>query len=95
MLLIPISNCGTLSDVGKTLRNEKINTTDEFLIKKKKPLTEPPDLTELPEPKIANQNKELNNNEIKEILNVPEDENKSNKSKSSSTEESILGKIKK
>jgi len=95
MLLIPISNCGTLSDVGKTLRNEKINTTDEFLIKKKKPLTEPPDLTELPEPKIANQNKELKNNEIKEILNVPEDENKSNKSKSSSTEESILGKIKK
>ena len=27
-------SCGTLKDAGKVLRNEKIKTTDEFLVKK-------------------------------------------------------------
>jgi hypothetical protein len=30
-------------DAGKVLRNEKIKTTDEFLVKKKEPLVLPPD----------------------------------------------------
>ena len=32
-----------LSDAERVLRNEKKNTTDEFLVKKKKPLTLPPE----------------------------------------------------
>ena len=28
-------SCGGLKDAGKVLRNEKIKTTDEFLVKKK------------------------------------------------------------
>ena len=27
--------CGGLQDAGKVLRNEKVRTTDEFLVKKK------------------------------------------------------------
>ena len=34
-LLIILSSCGTLSDVGKTMRNEKIISNDEFLVKMK------------------------------------------------------------
>ena len=30
-----LSSCGGLKDAGKVLRNEKITTTDEFLVKKK------------------------------------------------------------
>ena len=29
-------SCGGMSDAGKVLRNEKINNSDEFLVKKKK-----------------------------------------------------------
>jgi len=34
-LLLTVVSCGTFSEVGKVMRNEKINTTDEFLVKKK------------------------------------------------------------
>ena len=37
--LLFLYSCGTASDVGKTLRNEKISTTDEFLVKKRQPLS--------------------------------------------------------
>ena len=45
-----LTNCAGLSDAGKILRNEKINNTDEFLVKKKEPLTQPPDFDVLPTP---------------------------------------------
>ena len=31
---VALASCNTFSDVGKVLRNEKTNTTDEFLVKK-------------------------------------------------------------
>ena len=43
-------SCTSLEDAGKVLRNEKIKTTDEFLIKKKEPLVLPPDYNEIPKP---------------------------------------------
>ena len=49
-LILITTSCGSLSDVGKIMRNEKITTTDEFLVKKKEPLTLPPDFAEIPEP---------------------------------------------
>ena len=39
IILIILSSCGSFSEVGKVMRNEKVNTTDEFLVKKKDPLT--------------------------------------------------------
>ena len=50
ILILITTSCGTLSDVGKIMRNEKITSTDEFLVKKKEPLTLPPDFAEIPEP---------------------------------------------
>ena len=41
-------SCG--GEVGKIMRNEKIVSTDEFLIKKKGPLSQPPDFNTLPQP---------------------------------------------
>jgi hypothetical protein len=49
-LLFLVWGCGTMSDAGKVLRNEKTNSTDEFLVKKKAPLTLPPDFAEIPAP---------------------------------------------
>ena len=48
--LILLVSCGGLKEVGKVMRNEKIKTTDEFLVKKKDPLILPPDFENLPTP---------------------------------------------
>ena len=34
-ILILTSSCAGLKDAGKVLRNEKVKTTDEFLVKEK------------------------------------------------------------
>ena len=89
-----ISSCQTMSDVGKAMRNEKTQTTDEFLVQKKKPLTEPPNLNELPEPASQPKNENQNNENIENILKIPKEEVIEKSSNNSSTEESIIGKIK-
>ena len=33
--IILLSACSSIEEAGKVLRNEKINSTDEFLVKKK------------------------------------------------------------
>ena len=43
ILIFVLTSCSGLQDVGKVLRNEKIRTTDEFLVKKRNPLVLPPD----------------------------------------------------
>ena len=85
--------CNSLKDAGKTLRNEKIKTTDEFLVKKRNPLVLPPNYEQLPEPGSILKKKENEKNNIKKILNLPELEKEKNRS--SSIEESILDKIRK
>ena len=90
---VALVSCNTFSDVGKVLRNEKTNTTDEFLVKKKQPLVLPPDFEKLPTPDSID-NKEINENEkIKKILKAPKELNKA--SGKSSLEESVLNKIRK
>ena len=91
LLLFLLSNCGGLSDAGKVLRNEKIRTTDEFLVKKRDPLVLPPDYRKIPQPGNKDINEETTDKKIKEILKVDE-EDKSRKN-SSSVEDSILKKI--
>jgi len=75
------------------LRNEKIKTTDEFLVKKRKPLILPPDYNEIPEPGTKTENKINENEKIKKMLKSTEKNNIKNNS--SSTEQSILNKIRK
>ncbi len=95
-LLIILSSCGTLSDVGKTMRNEKIISTDEFLVKKKEPLTLPPDFAEIPEPGTLEkkENEDIERKKIEEVFRIKKEKNVRKKN-SKSVEESILRRIEK
>ena len=94
IILMILSSCGSFSEVGKVMRNEKVNTTDEFLVKKKDPLTLPPEYSELPKPgslekKVENENEEK---KIKKIFKI-EKEKSLNKNTNQNIEESILKRI--
>ena len=94
ILFLLLISCSSLSDAKKVLKNEKVITTDEFLVKKRNPLVIPPNFEEVPIP--GSKPKKIINEEekIKRILNAPKDENNST-SKSSSVENSILKRIRK
>ena len=89
ILLILITSCGGFSEAGKVLRNEKIVTTDEFLIEKRGPLSIPPNVMELPKPKSNNANQN-NDNSVKQTSVQDSNINK----KKSSLEKIILEEIK-
>ena len=91
IILFTLTSCTSLEDAGKVLRNEKIKTTDEFLVKKRKPLILPPDYNELPVPGEKNSEEISEDEKIKRILKSPK--KKEIKSNSSSTERSIIDKI--
>ena len=91
---ILITGCRGLSDAGKVLRNEKKITTDEFLVKKRKPLVLPPDFQEIPKPESMSNNEKNQETNIKDILKVPSEDLNSNKTPSS-TEDAILREIRK
>ena len=93
LLIFILSSCGGLDDIPKILRNEKIKTTDEFLVKKREPLTEPPDLKQLPIPKSSSEEISKEKNKIKTILKAEEEKDNIGKSKSSSVEDTILNNI--
>ena len=92
--LFMLISCGKMKDVQKVLRNEKVTSTDEFLVKKKDPLMMPPDYKNLPEPETIIKEDAGKERKIKEILKAPMEESISTK-KSSSTEESIINRIRK
>lgn len=92
--LFLLISCSGLKDAGKVLRNEKVVTTDEFLVKKRNPLVLPPNFEDLPEPGSKTQIKENEEEKIKKILKAPQDNNNSI-NKPSSVEESILNRIRK
>ena len=90
-----LNGCSSFSEVSKVLTNEKVSTTDEFLIKKKEPLTQPPDFETIPEPGSMESKAEKQESSIEQILKTkPSTENQTT-TQSSSTEESILNQIKK
>ena len=94
VLTLFLYSCNTFSEAGRTLRNDKIKTTDEFLVKKREPLTLPPDYKTLPEPGSNTLNKDNNSkNEISKILKIKE--KKTTKKGSSSVEQSIINEIRK
>ena len=94
-ITILINSCSSLGSVGEILRNEKTKTTDEFLIKKKNPLTQPPNFETIPKPGSINVETDKEKNNIKKMLGNLESRSKSSKKKTSSTENFILNKIKK
>ena len=93
--LILLVSCGGLKEVGKVMRNEKIKTTDEFLVKKKEPLVLPPDFNKIPEPGSLSKNKEDESEDrIKKILKAPST-NDTKENNSSSVEDTIIDRIRK
>ena len=91
-IFIIFSACGNFSNVGKILRNEKIKTTDEFLVEKRKPLILPPDLDEIPEPGTKVEKKTEDKDVLKEILKK-KTKGSTTSEKSSSIEESIIKRL--
>ena len=87
-----LTGCQSLSEAGKVIRNEKINSNDEFLIKKKEPLTLPPDFDKLLEPNETSSKAE-NSKSLEQILKVKE-KVKIKKKLNSSTEKTIIDEIK-
>ena len=95
IIILFLNACSGFSEAGKVLRNEKIKTTDEFLVKKKEPLELPPDYDKIPEP--GSMEEKVNKNEgdkIKEILKVNKENKKNNSNQDSSIEKIILNEIK-
>ena len=96
LTLLILSSCTSVKEAGKVLRNEKITTTDEFLIKKKEHLVLPPDYSKIPRPGSLSDAivEENDTDKIKRIMRTSNDK-KINKNKSSSVEDAIIDKIRK
>jgi hypothetical protein len=94
-LSIILNSCGTFGEAGKILRNEKTASTDEFLVKKRAPLSLPPDFEKIPEPGEFEDKAKNRRGNIEEILKTDQSKSVSSQTKSSSLEESILKQIKK
>ena len=93
-LILVFSGCSGFQEAGEIMRNEKVKNTDEFLIKKRDALTQPPDFNKVPEQDSLNKPKKEKNEGIKDILKVKDTNNKQKKV-FSSTEKSILNQIRK
>ena len=87
------SSCGTIKEGFK---NQKKNSSDEFLVEKKSPLVMPPDFNELPVPQEENLSNQKDENEIKKLLSKNKGDKITNEidEKNSSIENSLLKKIK-
>ena len=86
-----VTSCESMKSVKRGLTGEKVESTDEFLVKIKDPLVLPPDYENLPEPgnKLSVEEDIIN---FEETLGSSIEDN-SLSSSSDSTENSILKKI--
>ena len=93
-IFIFLSNCQGLSNFKKAMTGQKVNTTDEFLIKKKDPLILPPQYDKLPLPKSGDL-QEKKENTVKSILKTGKNSEIKESSSMSSVEKKILEELKK
>ena len=85
-------SCGTIKEGFK---NQKKNSSDEFLVEKKSPLVMPPEYGELPVPSTDSNSAKVGENKIRELVKKNNiGENKSTKD-DVSFENSLIKKIKK
>ena len=90
IIFLFLLSCG---NAGKILRNEKINTTDEFLVKKKNPLILPPDIDKIPKPGSISEAEMKEEENFKKIISKDSKKNKVKENNSNSLEESILKRL--
>lgn len=93
-LIFFLSSCGTIKEGFK---NQKKDSSDEFLVEKKSPLVMPPDYDQLPLPGSNNKDNITDNRNIKSIISETSKEKDQNTIENSneSFETNILKKIKK
>ncbi len=87
-LLLLFSSCSTLKD---GFQSQRKNSTEEFLVEKKRPLVMPPDYNKLPSPSEG----KIEENQIEKLFEK-DNENKnlnSNNNENKTTENFILDKI--
>jgi len=93
--ILLLHSCTGVTDVleGK----KRSENSDEFLVEKKNPLTEPPDMNELPVPLDHEEEKSKTNSEdtldIEKVLNSEKSEDSNTQNEESSLEKTILEKI--
>ena len=93
-IFIFLSSCQGFSDFKKVMTGQKVNTTDEFLVKKKDPLILPPQYDELPLPKSGDF-QEKKENTVKSILKAGKNSEIKKSSSVSSLEKKILEELRK
>ena len=93
-LILFLSSCGTAK---KAFTNQKKNSSDEFLVKKKSPLVMPPNYGELSPPKNEQINLEIEDTKIKELIVNEENQGSNNELSDTNKnfEETLIEKIKK
>jgi len=91
-IILMLCSCGTIKEGFK---NQKKNSSDEFLVEKKSPLVMPPSYGELPIPSNDKTTKESQTNKIESLISKKKDNEKlENFDSVKSFEEVILNKIK-
>ena len=92
-LFLFLISCAAAEDAKKVFKNEKVKTTDEFLVKQKEPLILPPDYNKIPVPgSLSKDGNSKDGNNIKKILKNSQSKTPNNNN-SSSVEDSIIDKI--
>ena len=95
ILAIHTSSCGTVKDA---FTNQKKNSSDEFLVEKKSPLSMPPDYKELPVPKTSQNESENDGKKIKSLItdndNIEDQNTKKSNNQTQDFEQTIIEKIK-
>ena len=92
-LFFTLVSCGT---VKEGFKNQKKDSSDEFLVEKKSPLVMPPEYNELPVPKDKENQTQSDNNKIKNLISSEDvnSGNSNNGDNAESLEKVILKKIK-
>ena len=90
-----LHSCSGVSDAFEGKKRSE--NSDEFLVEKKNPLTEPPDMNELPVPLDQEEEQSDTSNEgsldIEKALKVEQSEDSNNQNQENSLEKTILEKI--
>ena len=93
-IFIFLSNCQGLKNFKKAMTGQKVNTTDEFLIKKKDPLILPPQYDKLPLPKSSDF-EEKKENTIQSLLKTSKNSGIKKSSVMSVLEKKVLEELRK
>ena len=91
-LILFVNSCGTIKE---GFSNQKKNNSDEFLVEKKSPLVMPPDYNDLPIPEENKNQSNSDENKIKNLVSISEDNTKKSGDLNQSFEKSLLEKINK